>query len=63
MPSSGGYWYGFWEENPRLWEKCRKDAAAQMIASGWKSYAGKFDQVMRKKAFSLWRVAIRKNRH
>ena len=54
MPSSGRYYYGFWEENPKLWTKCKTEATAQMIAEGWKTYANKFDRVMEKRAMKLW---------
>ena len=57
MPTYGGYYYGFWEANPKLWEKCKKSATAQMVAEGWKTYAGKFDRVMKKRAMKLWNAA------
>ena len=57
MGSDGSYWYGFWEEDPRLWEKCRKEASAKMVCEGWKTYANKFNRVMVKRAFKLWRAA------
>lgn len=56
MPSFGGYWYGFWEADPRKWERCRKQATATMIAAGWKPYARKFSAVMHRKALKLWRL-------
>ena len=54
MPTCGGYWYGFWEADPRRWERCRKEAAAQMVADGWHPRAGKFDEVLRRRARKLW---------
>lgn len=55
MPTNGGYYYGFWEADPRRWERCRREAAAQMVAQGWNPKAGKFDEVMRRRAMKLWR--------
>ena len=54
MPTSGGYYYGFWESDPRRWERCRQQAAAQMVAEGWNPHAGKFGQVQMKRARKLW---------
>ncbi len=54
MPTHGGYYYGFWEADPRRWERCRKEAAAQMVAEGWHQRAGKFDEVLRRRARKLW---------
>lgn len=51
------YWCGsyyFWEANPRLWEECKKNITAQMVADGWKTYAKKFDDVMKKRARRLF---------
>ena len=50
------YYYGFWEANPRLWARCQRLATEQMLKSGWKRYAGKFEMVMQKKALKFWRV-------
>lgn len=54
MPTSGGYYYGFWEADPRRWERCRRETAAQMVAEGWNPRAGKFDEVLRRRARKLW---------
>jgi hypothetical protein len=54
MPTSGGYHYGFWEADPRRWERCRQQAAAQMVAEGWNPHAGKFSQVQMRRARKLW---------
>jgi len=54
MPTHGGYYYGFWEADPRRWERCRATAAAQMIADGWNKYARKFGAVQTKRALKLW---------
>ena len=54
MPTAGGFWYGFWEKNPRLWDSCKKRITAQMVAEGWKTYANKFDRVMTKRAMKLF---------
>ena len=54
MPTCGGYYYGFWQANPRRWDRCCRDAAAQMIAEGWNKYARKFSEVHRKRALKLW---------
>jgi hypothetical protein len=55
MPINGGFYYSFWEEDVRLWERCRQQAAAQMVAEGWNPRAGKFDEVMRRRARRIWR--------
>ncbi len=52
---SGSYHYGFWEADPKKWERCKRQAFSEMIASGWKPYARKFEDVMKKKALKLWR--------
>lgn len=52
MPSLGSS--SFWEVDPRRWERCRRRATADMVASGWKTYARKFDEVMNHKARKLW---------
>jgi hypothetical protein len=57
MPYTGGYYYGFWEANPRRWERCRCEAAAAMVAQGWNPKARKFDEVMRRRALQLWRAS------
>lgn len=54
MPTSGGGWYGFWEANPRKWERCISAAGAAMIADGWHPQARKFSEVRRKRAYKLW---------
>lgn len=54
MPGCGGYEYGFWESNPRLWDKCKREVSNQMIAEGWPPKARKFDSVMRKRARKLF---------
>lgn len=56
MPTSGGYYYGFWEADPPRWLRCRKEAAAAMVAQGWNPKAGKFEEVMRRRAMRLWRA-------
>lgn len=58
MLTYGCYYYGDWEANPQLWEKCKKTATAQMVSEGWKTYANKFDRVMKKRAMKLWNKAI-----
>ncbi len=50
-----GYAYGFWEDDPRRWERCRQAAAAQMVAEGWNPKAKKFNDVQRRRAMRLWR--------
>ncbi len=57
MPTNAGCYYGFWEVDPRRWERCRREAAAQMVAQGWNPKAGKFDEVMRRRALRLWRAS------
>lgn len=57
MPCDVDYYYGFWQRNPGLWERCRQQAAEEMISAGWDKHAGKFDAVKRKKAMKLWNAA------
>lgn len=52
MPCFG--YSSFWNANPRLWEKCRNQVAAEMIASGWNKHARKFGEVQFKKATRLF---------
>jgi hypothetical protein len=54
MGSEGTFWYGFWEEDPEIWARCRAEATRQMVAEGWKTYANKFNRVMQKRALKLW---------
>ena len=54
MPSCGGCYYGFWESNPKLWDKCKREVTNQMVSEGWHPKAGKFDSVMRKRAKRLF---------
>lgn len=57
MPTYASYYYGLWEKDPKLWERCKKSATAQMVAEGWKTYARKFDRVMQKRAMELWHAS------
>jgi hypothetical protein len=57
MPTATGYQCGFWEADPRRWERCRRDAATGMLAEGWNPRARKFDEVMIRRARRLWRTA------
>lgn len=52
MPCHGGG--AFWEENPKLWEKCKREIAEEMIAAGWSKHARKFGEVQRRKAMKLF---------
>ena len=54
MMSTGSYWYGFWEANPRRWEQCRRKVYADMIASGWDPSAKKLDEVLKRRARRLF---------
>jgi hypothetical protein len=54
MPTNGGYYYGFWEENPRKWARCKAQAAEQMLADGWLIHSKKFLEVQRRKAKKIW---------
>ena len=54
MPTNACYQVGFWQADPRKWEKCRQAAAAQMLAEGWNKHARKFSEVQRKRAMKLW---------
>ena len=54
MPTGGGYWYGHGDADPRRWERCRREAAAQMVAQGWNPKAGKFGEVQMRRALKLW---------
>lgn len=49
--------YGFCDSDPRRWERCLRQATREMVAAGWKTYARKFDEVMKRKAMKLWRAA------
>lgn len=50
--------YGkFWEADPRKWAQCLEQAAESMVAEGWVRQARKFDEVRRKRATRLWRLA------
>lgn len=42
------------EVDPQRWRRCKKQATDGMVAAGWKTYARKFDEVMRRKAIKLW---------
>lgn len=55
MPTNGGNYYGCWEADPRRWERCRQQAAAQMVAQGWPPKAGKFAEAQHRRALRLWR--------
>lgn len=54
MPVQGGYQCGFWEADPRRWERCRAKAALQMVADGWNKHSKKFSTVQTKRAIKLW---------
>ena len=54
MPSWSAHYCGFWESNPKLWEKCQNEISNQMIADGWTSHAKKFNSVMRIRARNLF---------
>lgn len=43
-----------WEADPRRWERLRSEVAAEMVAAGWSRHAGKFNQVMMRKAMKRW---------
>lgn len=55
MPTSLGL-ARFWESDPRRWERCRQQAAAQMISEGWPPKAKKFSEVQIRRATKLWRA-------
>lgn len=55
MPCEGSYYYGFWEKNPRLWEKLKLQVSKDMLAEGWSKYARKFDTVRDKRARKLFK--------
>lgn len=57
MPNCGGYYLGFWEANPKRWDRCCRDATAQMLAEGWIRHARKFHDVMTRRARRLWSAA------
>lgn len=59
MPTNAGYYYGFSDVDPRRWERCRKQAAAHMLAQGWSPKAGKFPEVQRRRALRIWREGDR----
>lgn len=46
-----------WSSDPRRWERCRQQAAAQMVAQGWPPKAGKFLEVQRRRAIQIWRAS------
>ena len=54
MPTGASYQFGFWEADPRRWERCKILAAQQMIESGWSKFAGKFREVQMRKARKIW---------
>lgn len=56
MPTTGGYYYGFWEADPRRWERCRQQARAELIAEGFDRLSKKLDDAVRKRAMRLWRA-------
>ena len=49
----------FWESDPRMWKRCRRDAGAAMVAQGWNPRARKFSEVQQRRAIKLWREAGR----
>ncbi len=54
MISLGGYYYGPWESNPKRWARALREVTLQMVAEGWKTYANKFDRVLKKRAIKLF---------
>ena len=48
MVTNRGYQCGFWEADPRRWERCLREASAQMVAQGWPPKAGKFIEAKRR---------------
>lgn len=54
MPTTGGYYYGFWEADPRRWERCRQQARADLIAGGFDRLSQKLDGAVEKRALRLW---------
>lgn len=54
MPTNGGSYYGGFTENIPRWEACKRKVTEEMVAAGWNVKAGKFSQVMRKKAMKLF---------
>lgn len=41
--------------DPRRWEMTRKAVAAEMVAAGWHPKAGKFEDVLRRRALKRFR--------
>lgn len=56
MPTDTGYYYGFFESNPRLWAQCINEAKKTMLADGWVIHAKKFFTVHIRKAQILFRA-------
>lgn len=54
MPTS--YTCKPWDLDPRLWAACLREAGRVMAAQGWWEKAGKFNEVRRRRALSLWRA-------
>lgn len=42
--------------DPRRWEACRRQVAADMVAAGWSRHAGKFCEVQMRRALRLFRT-------
>lgn len=42
------------ERDPRRWERCRRQAAAEMVAEGWPAKARKFPEVQHRRAVRLF---------
>lgn len=41
--------------DPRRWESTRKAVAAEMVAAGWNPKAGKFGEVLQRRALKQFR--------
>ena len=47
---------GFWEADPKKWERCLFQAQTEMIAEGWETHSRKFLMVQYKRAKKLWEM-------
>ena len=42
------------ESDPRKWEYCKRTISKEMTDSGWNKHAGKFSEVMNRKARKMF---------
>lgn len=60
MPEFGSYQCGFWDADPRRWERCVAQATTDLLARGWRkplrnsTYEYKFNRARNRRARKLW---------